>query len=263
MLFAEVKKLNKGETFPVKWNDLQSPILYKAGIPTLNELVTLPSHSVVVLDDLYEQCAKSSDISYLFRVLSGKKNVHVIIMTQRYCSGGTQCLNIRNSCNIHVLLNNVDVRSNKFVCGKMGLKSEYEIADTIQKQTLHPYVVIDRSNEARVSGAQLYVDIFSPIKIVISNQMKQYLINAEDFEQHFKTISENLAVRNEDTRSSIPIASKSDQAEQTEISIESDTSSEFIDRKTKRKERRNITREIKREVRKAVHRRAKCSKLQR
>ena len=124
-------------------------------------------------------------------------------------------MNIRNSCNIHVLLNNVDVRSNKFVCGKMGLKTEYEIAENIQKNTLHPYVVIDRSNEARVSGAQLYVDIFSPIKTVIANQMKQYLINAEDFEQHFKTISDNLAIKNEDSRSSIQVAPESDQTEQT------------------------------------------------
>ena len=79
-LFLELK-LNKGETFPVKWNDLNAPILYKAGLPTRDELLALPCESAIVLDDLYDQCEKSSDISYLFRVLSGKKTVHVIIMT--------------------------------------------------------------------------------------------------------------------------------------------------------------------------------------
>ena len=46
----------------------------------------------------------------------------------------------------------------------MGLKKEYEIAAKSQANTFYPAFIIDRTNEARVSGAQLYTDIFNRCK---------------------------------------------------------------------------------------------------
>ena len=47
-------------------------------------------------------------------------------------------------------MNNVNVRTNRSVCLSMGLKAEYELAQKINAKKLYPYILLDRSNEARV-----------------------------------------------------------------------------------------------------------------
>ena len=83
-----------GESFPTDWRDLEKPVLFQAGLPSRQELLDMTSYSCIVLDDLFTEACSSQDISYLFRVLSGKKKLHVIIMTQRYFAESG--LNIRN-----------------------------------------------------------------------------------------------------------------------------------------------------------------------
>ena len=74
------------EDFPIDWSDL--PVICQAGLPTSDDLLSLPAYSVVILDDLFTEACKEKFISYLFRVLSSKKKLHLIIMTQRYFDGG-------------------------------------------------------------------------------------------------------------------------------------------------------------------------------
>ena len=90
------------EEFPVDWNSLKKPVIFQAGIPSRKELLDTPNNSCIILDDLFTEACKSKDISYLFRVLSSKKKIHVIIMTQRYFAEAG--LDIRNSSNFHVLI---------------------------------------------------------------------------------------------------------------------------------------------------------------
>ena len=79
------------EKAPVTWHEtLKKPVLYHPGIPSLDELLNIPERSVLVFDDLMTQCCESKQIDYLFRVLSSKRKLNVIIMTQRYFSNG-QC----------------------------------------------------------------------------------------------------------------------------------------------------------------------------
>ena len=85
------------EHSPVSWHEeFDKPVLYQAGIPTLKELLEIPEHSCLVFDDLFSQCCESKDIDYLFRVLSSKRKLNVIIMTQRYFAEGKCGLSIRN-----------------------------------------------------------------------------------------------------------------------------------------------------------------------
>ena len=82
-------------TRPVSWHDeLCVPVYYQSNLPTLSELCSLEPYTCLVLDDLYEECINSKAIDYLFRVLSGKRNISVIIMTQRYFSNGKFGMNI-------------------------------------------------------------------------------------------------------------------------------------------------------------------------
>ena len=102
------------EHSPVNWHEtLAKPVLYHPGIPSIEELLEIPEYSVLVFDDLMTQCCEAKQIDYLFRVLSSKRKLNVIIMTQRYFSNGRNGLSIRNSSNYHVLLRNADARTNQ------------------------------------------------------------------------------------------------------------------------------------------------------
>ena len=169
------------EDFPVDWNDL--PVFCQAGLPTHDDLLAMSPYSVVILDDLYTEACKEKLISYLFRVLSSKKKLHIIIMTQRYFAEKTNGLNLRNCSNYHVLMRNADERTNERVGFSMKLTDEIKIANEINKNKLYPYIFIDRTNEARVSGVQVFTDIFSKHKQIIHKCTEGYLIPSDEFEE--------------------------------------------------------------------------------
>ena len=185
------------EKTPVDWNI--SEIIFSAGLPSIDELLKIPERSCIILDDLFSEAKDSKAIDYLFRVLSGKRKLHVCIMTQRYFSNGIYTLNIRNSSNIHVLLRNADEMSNVRVTKSMNLKTEYFIAQEYTKNDLYPYILINRTNQARVSGVQVYIDIFSTYRKVIMKTGLYFLISAYDFNLNFNKIDDSTAVKKEKT----------------------------------------------------------------
>ena len=109
-------------TTPVNWHEsMKIPVTYATGVPSISDLCKIDEFSCVVLDDLYEECVNEKSIDYLFRVLSGKKNISVIIMSQRYFATGKFAMNIRNNCNYTVLMRNVDGKINSRISTLMGL----------------------------------------------------------------------------------------------------------------------------------------------
>ena len=182
------------EQCPTNWSEeLSTPVFYQAGLPSTDDLLDLPSDSCIVLDDLFREAASSKDIDYLFRVLSGKRHLHVIIMTQRYFAEGPYALSIRNSSNYHVLMNNADRRINDRAANTLGLKKDFLIAEKANQSKLYPYIVIDQTNQARVSGLQVFTDILSKHKEVIYNSMLGVWISKADFTNKFKVIDQNTA----------------------------------------------------------------------
>ena len=117
-------------------------------------------------------------------------------MTQRYFAEGSCGLNIRNSSNFHVLMNNADERTNMRVAFSMNLAPEIRKASLVNKQKLYPYILIDRTNIARVNGVQIYTDIFSQYKQVIVNSMPAYLISEADFKSKFQILDKTTAIKN-------------------------------------------------------------------
>ena len=193
------------EHAPVDWHETMcKEVFYQAGIPTLSELLEIPENSCLVFDDLFSQCCESKDIDYLFRVLSSKRKLNVIIMTQRYFAEG-KCrlgLSIRNSCNYHVLMNNADARTNLTVANAMQLKAEITRAIEENKTKLYPYIFLDRTNQARVNNLQVYTNIFGKYKQVICGSMKYYLLSESDFKANFRILGNNSAKkRNANTKS--------------------------------------------------------------
>ena len=174
------------EDFPVNWDDL--PVFCQAGLPSIDDLLGMSPYSVVILDDLYTESCKEKHISYLFRVLSSKKKLHIIIMTQRYFAEGPTGLNIRNCSNYHVLMRNADERTNERVGYSMKLTNEIKTANEINKRKLYPYIFIDRTNEARVSGIQVYTDIFRNEKQIVLKNCTSYLVPTVEFEEKYEIL---------------------------------------------------------------------------
>ena len=187
------------EEFPVNWSEeFDLPVICQSGLPTSEDLHSMPPYSVIVLDDLFTEVCHEKLMSYLFRVLSSKKKLHIIVMTQRYFAETTNGLNIRNCSNYHVLMRNADERTNIRVGHSMNLTEEIKIANQINKKKLYPYIFIDRTNAARVSGVQIITDLFSQCKQVVCQKSIQYLIPDDLFQSKVQIIDSTYAKRKED-----------------------------------------------------------------
>ena len=132
-------------------------------------------------------------------LLSGKRNLHCMIMTQRYFARGNYSLNIRNSSNYHCLMRNADEHTNTRVADKMKLKIEIEKANELNENELYPYIFIDVNNFSRLTGVKVYIDIFSKIKKVVMKSQLYYLVPESDFNSSFKKIDNIHAVSNATT----------------------------------------------------------------
>ena len=94
--------------------------------PTKEDILNLPENSLVVIDDQADTAVKSDLISQLFKVISGKKNLSVILVTQNYFIQGKHSRDIRNSCNYVALFRNcADASLNRRVATAFGLKNAY------------------------------------------------------------------------------------------------------------------------------------------
>ena len=190
---------------PVDWHKtLDVPVTYQVGLPSKEDLTSLPPRTCVVIDDSFDEAVKSSAIDHLFRVISGKKNICVIIMTQNNFTKGKYGREIRNSCNYSVLFRNCcDTSINENIARMAGLSRAYAAAKTEIETVKYPYVFIDQSQQGQLSKYRLYTNIFGRFMETWSvDGMKGYVIGANDFHTIFKVIfedSENFRA-NEDSK---------------------------------------------------------------
>ena len=235
------------EQCPTNWSEeLSTPVFYQAGLPSTEDLLDLPSDSCIVLDDLFREAASSKDIDYLFRVLSGKRNLHVIIMTQRYFAEGSNGLNIRNSSNFHVLMNNADERTNLRVADSMNLRKEVNLALKENKTELYPYLFIDRTNHARVTGLQIYIDIFSRYQKAIHKLMLVYLVSESDFKSNFNLLDNHTAVRHENQVKRISTPGNSSYVSEANNGLKADLSRTERKQPSRFQQRKQFTRQVER-----------------
>ena len=181
---------------PVTWHQtLTTSVSYHCGVPTLKNLCDLKPNTCIVLDDLYEECVSSKSIDYLFRVLSGKKQLSVIILSQRYFAHGKFAMNIRNNCNFTILLRNVDKKINYRIASLMSLQIPVKKAITDSYEgNFWPYIFIDSSPRAQVTGYRVYTNIFGKYLTVYSDDgMKSYVVSEKDFLKFFIVKEKGLA----------------------------------------------------------------------
>ena len=197
------------EKCPVNWEtSINKEIIYRNDIPSIENIREMKQNSVLVFDDIFDQVESSKDMDYLFRVLSGKYKLHVIVMTQRYYSNGKFCVNIRNCCDYHVLMRNADESLTKRIARSLGHSNDITTALRLTENQLYPYIFVDKTQLARVNRIQVYIDVLSDTKILIVNSMKYYLISEKDFNASYKIVDKNLAT-NEDKNEKLSNESES------------------------------------------------------
>ena len=192
---------------PVDWHEsMVIPVSYQTGLPTLEQLTSMPPNSLIVLDDLMDKCVGSEVIDHLFRVISGKRKLSVMIMTQNYFVNGRFSRNIKNSCNYSVLMRNCcDATINSRAARAMNLMKPVSLAEQSNAEKEYPYIFIDQSQKGQVSGYQIYTDIFDDFKKCYSNAgMPSYIIPEKDFLAVFNILQKKNRVvlakqRDEDT----------------------------------------------------------------
>ena len=222
------------ESFPIDWcNDFDTEIVCQAGLPSLEDIDQMPKHSVIVLDDLFTEVAKSELMSYLFRVLSSKKKLHLMVMTQRYYDEGAQGLNIRNCSNYHVLMSNADARTNMRVAFSMGLDKEVRAAIKANEKKLYPYIVIDRTNYARVNGLQVYIDILDKFMKVIIDGVVKVLVPEKEFNENWELTSDGYG-----KPKPIPVQESIEETISKKLKEAHRTKSKILKRKIARDERK-------------------------
>ena len=191
---------------PVEWhNSLDIPVNYKIGLPTMNEIMEFPEKTCIVLDDLFDEVVKSKEMDHLFRVISSKRKLSIIVMTQYIFASGSNGISrqIRNNSNFTVLFRNcADVNMNKRASQQLGVSQAYQAAARAINTKKYPYFFIDQSPKGVIGAHQLYIDIFSKFQVVYNNYaMKGYIIKEQDFKQILQITEKNKAVLKNENKS--------------------------------------------------------------
>ena len=180
------------ENDPVDWK-LDIPVLFDSEFPTVETFMSMPENSCVVLDDLVEECFASKTIDYLFRVLSSKRKLHVILMSQRYYHAGRYSLSIRNSSNYHILMRCVNKSMMSRIATDLGLKQEVTKAQELTTSKTYPYIFIDRNPIARANKCEVFIDVLGSTFVLVRGQMKYFLLAETEFKKCFDIIDCELA----------------------------------------------------------------------
>ena len=218
---------------PVNWHKtLNMPVSYHVGLPNKSDLLLLEQKCCVVIDDSFDEALKSSAIDHLFRVISGKRNICVMIMSQNNFSKGKYGREIRNSCNFSVLFRNCcDVSINENIARMAGMKKAYDSAYRDLQGERYPYMLLDQSQKGQLSPYRLHTNIFNRFPVCYSvDGMKAYVIGAQDFELFFNVFSEEEKfTANERSKPKENISTKvcETKSAKTDPELEWDTGSEW------------------------------------
>jgi hypothetical protein len=179
---------------PVDWHDTMStPISYHSGFPEKEDIQSLPNNSLIIIDDNMSKVVKSELMRQLFNVISGKRNISVICVTQNYFTQGPHSRDIRNSSNFVALFRNcADATLNKRVANAFGLGKAYAAAELdVFYDNIYPYIFIDQTQRAQLSRYRLYINILEHPRVAYSTTgMKGYILTEKQFLDAFKILQE-------------------------------------------------------------------------
>ena len=181
---------------PVDWhNYIDTPISYQSGFPTKEDISGLEANSCLIIDDMMSRVVKSELMRQFFNVISGKRGISIICVTQNYFVQGPYSRDIRNSTNYVCLFRNcADDKLNKRVAVALGVTKAFSKAEEDVFQTqVYPYIFIDQTQRNQIYSWRVYTDILNKIRIAYNlNGMKGFVLPESEFLKAYKILEEKL-----------------------------------------------------------------------
>ena len=161
----------------------------KPGLCDLQYFTTIPQNSLIIYDDLMNECGKSDEIMKLFSVIARKRNLSVIFLVQNMYEQGKHFRNIRLNATGLVLFNFYAASDvNKRVLRDFGVQSNVpkHLMDQIYNKPFS-YLYIDIHPQRKSNFAAVRSNIFDK-NFSVYNKMEYIAIPKSEFIKHFKIV---------------------------------------------------------------------------
>ena len=136
------------------------------GIPSIEKL-QIRSPSLIILDDLYEACVQSAEISNIMTFSSRRLNISVILICQNIFLNGTYNLTIRRNMSYFLIFNSFD-RSVLKTLSQQWFGKSNTLTDAMdqlaefQDNPFLQYILIDVSHNSMLShDLRIRTDLFN------------------------------------------------------------------------------------------------------
>ena len=208
---------------PVEFDQI---VEYYPGLCDSNYFSNLPKNTLLIFDDMMNECGNSTDIMKLFSVIARKRNISVIFLVQNVYDNSKQFRNIRLNATGFVLFKfyaATDVT--KRLLKDLGVQSlvPQNLLDNIYS-TKFAYIFIDVHPERHSEFCTVRSNIFEN-NYTLFYKMEYVAIPKSEFIKHFKVLEAKKgtikAVKNEIT---IRKSGKSKKRKREPTPIESSTS---------------------------------------
>ena len=159
----------------------------KPGICDLHYFSTLPQNSLIIYDDLMNECGRSDTFMKLFSVIARKRNLSVIFIVQNIYDGNKQFRNIRLNATGFMLFNfYADKDVNKRMLRDLNVQSHVpkHLMDQIYSRPFS-YIYVDIHPERKSNFDIVKSNIFDK-NFSIYNKMEYIAIPKSDFIKYFR-----------------------------------------------------------------------------
>ena len=170
--------------------ELDQIVEYRQGTCDLNYFSSLPKNSLVIYDDLMNECGNSNDVMKLFSVIARKRNLSIIFIVQNIFDNTKQFRNIRLNATGFVLFkfyaaNDVTRRLLRTLSIQSHLPKH--LLDQVYDKPFS-YIYIDIHPQRQTDFIAIRGNIFDTF-YSIYNKMEYVAIPKTEFLKHFKIVS--------------------------------------------------------------------------
>ena len=161
----------------------------RPGIPDLMYFSSLPRNSLIIYDDLMNECGKSDDIMKLFSVIARKRNLSIIFIVQNIYDSNRHFRNLRLNATGFIMFNfYADKDVNKRLLRDLNVQSRVpkHLLDQIYSEPFS-YIYVDIHPERRSNFDIVRGNIFEK-NFSIYNKMEYIAIPKSDFIKYFRVV---------------------------------------------------------------------------
>ena len=169
--------------------ELDQIVEYRQGVCDLNYFSSLPKNTLIIYDDLMNECGSSNDVMKLFSVIARKRNLSLIFIVQNMFDNSKQFRNIRLNATGIVLFKFYAANDvTKTLLRSLGVQSHLpkRLLDQIYDKPFS-YIYFDIHPKRQTDFIAVRGNIFDSFYSIF-NKMEYIAIPKAEFIKHFKII---------------------------------------------------------------------------